>query len=118
MFRPNLTCYIRHQDGYDAYGMPIQGKKVKEPCAVVKKVLVSDKTSVRADSSASRGNARELEAETVFLLSPKTIAKIDSLLEIHGDSFRIISMHARFAISGRLDHYECNCTYWRELSEI
>lgn len=115
MFRPNLTCFVREQGGYDAYGMPIQGKKKKEPCAVVKKILINDKTSVRADSSASRGNARELEANTVILLSPTTIARIDSLIELHGDSFRIKSMHARFAISGRLDHYECECTYWREL---
>lgn len=117
MFRPNQNCVIRKQDGHDMYGMPKPGAKKKERCAIVRLKQLNDKSSVRADSSASRGNAREIEASVLILLQPNTIAEIDSIIEIFGDRYRIMSMNPQFAISGRLDHYEVECDYWSEIEE-
>lgn len=117
MFKPNLDCVIRQKAGSDVYGMPTYGARKKERCAIVKKVLRSDKTSVRADSSASRGNARELEADVLILVNPNTTAQIDAIIDVVGDQFRVMSKHGRYSIAGTLDHYELGCTYHSD-SEI
>ena len=117
MFRPNQNCVIRRQDGYTAYGMPKLGTRKKERCAIVKLKVRNDKTSVRADSSASRGNARELEADVLILLSANTVAQHDAVIEFEQRQYRIISMNPRYAISGKLDHYEVECTYWSETEQ-
>lgn len=117
MFRPNQNCVIRKQGGHDIYGMPKPGAKKKERCAIVRLKIINDKSSVRADSSASRGNARELESSALILLQSNTIADIDSIIELRGDQYRIMSLNPQFAISGRLDHYEAECNYWSEIEE-
>lgn len=118
MFRPNLNCVVRQKSGYDIYGMPTHGIRKKERCAIVKKVLRNDKTSVRADSSASRGNARELEADVLVLVDPNTTAEIDALLDVAGDRLRVMSKHGRYSIGGKLDHYELGCTYYSDSEEM
>lgn len=118
MFRPNLDCVVRQKGGTDVYGMPIHGARKKERCAIVKKVLRNDKTSVRADSSASRGNARELEADVLILVSPQTTAEIDAILDTVGDTFLVQSKHGRYDIRGRLDHYELGCTYYSDSEDL
>ena len=75
MFRPNLTCIISVSSGEtDVYGKPMPAKRVTERCAIVKLDIKNTKTSVRADTSASRGNARELIADSVILLTKNTVA--------------------------------------------
>ncbi len=114
MFRPNLNCVIKKQGSYDQYGMPIVGQRVKERCAVVRLRNFNEKSSVRADSSASRGNAREMQASVLILLQANTQAEHDCVIELNKDQYRIMSMHARFNIAGKVDHYEVECTYWSE----
>lgn len=114
MFRPNQDCVVRMQDGHDLYGMPKLGARKKERCAIVKLKVKNDKSSVRADSSASRGNARELEADVLLLLGPKTMAEHDAIIEIANNQYRVMSVNPRFSISGKLDHFEVGCTYWSE----
>lgn len=118
MFRPNLDCVVRQKNGSDVYGMPAYGSRKKERCAVVKKVLRNNKTSVRADSSASRGNARELEADVLILIGANTTAQIDAILDVAGDRFRVMSKHGRYSIAGKLDHYELGCTYFSDLEDM
>lgn len=117
MFRPNLQCVVRQKSGNDVYGMPTYGSRKRERCAVVKKVLRNNKTSVRADSSASRGNARELEADVLVLVFPNTTAEIDAILDLAGDRFRVISKHGRYSLRGALDHYELGCTYFSDTED-
>lgn len=113
MFRPNTPCVIHAASGNtDIYGMPIPGAKIKERCSVVKMLLLNEKSAVRADTSATRGNAREMEADTVLLLAPNTVAAIDDNIELRGHQFRVMSMSSRFGVMGNLDHYEAKCTYW------
>lgn len=115
MFRPNQKCSVRATDAFDAYGQPVPGLKKKEDCAVVTYRVFNKKTSVRADSSASKGSALELEADLIILLSPKTVAKIDSIVEVLGNRFRISYIEPRLDIAGRIDHYQCGGTYWNEI---
>jgi hypothetical protein len=113
MFRPNIRCVIQLASGKnDVRGQPIPGPNVPERCAVVKLVTKNEKSSVRADSSASRGNALELEADSVILLTTGTRAQIDDIIIIGGYKLRIMAKQPRFDVSGRLDHYEINAAMW------
>lgn len=113
MFRPNKSCVVHAASGKtDVYGMPLPGLKYKEMCSVVKLALLNEKSAVRADTSATRGNARELEADTVLLMSKKTIANMDDNVEVMGHQFRIVRLEPRNDVMGNLDHYEVHCTYW------
>ncbi|EXX00878.1 hypothetical protein J888_1229 [Acinetobacter baumannii 44327_5] len=114
MFRPNQTCVVRSIAGYSVYGQPQEGKRKREKCAIVRYVIKNEKSSGRADSSATRGNAREQQADAIFLMSPNTTADIDSVIELHSHDFRVVSKEPRFAISGRLDHFEVGCSYWSD----
>jgi hypothetical protein len=75
-------------------------------------VMSNEKSAVRADTSATRGNAREMEADAVLLLAKNTVANIDDNVELMGHQFRIMSMHPRVDLLGDIDHYEVKCTYW------
>ena len=113
MFRPNQNCFIQKSSGKtDVYGMPVPGAKVKERLAIIELNIASEKSSVRADTSASRGNAQELEVVSKFLLAKTTAAQINDILIYGGHSFRVKSMFPRHDLQGSLDHYEVTCTFW------
>ena len=94
--------------------MPVPGRKVPERMAIIKLNMVAVKSSVRADSSASRGNAHEMEVVSKFLLTKNTSAEIDDILIYGSNGFRIISIFPRHDLRGRLDHHEVTCTYWSQ----
>lgn len=73
---------------------------------------MSEKSAVRADTSASRGNARELVSDIDVLLSPKTVARIDDIIEVAGFKFRISRVCMRHNLQGRLDHFQIGGTFW------
>lgn len=112
MFLPNLKCRIQKSASKDVYAQSRPGRYVTERCAIVKLVVVSDKTSVRADSSASRGNSREVEISSVILLEATTQANIDDILEVAGARLQITGKSPRYDVAGRLDHYEITAQIW------
>jgi len=113
MFRPNQNCTIRRSSSKtDVYGQPLPGSTVSERCAIVKLNVQNMKSSVRADTTASRGTAQEKQVEALILLDPKTVASIDDIMEVHGVVLRIVSMFPRHSVSGQLDHYEVTGTIW------
>ncbi len=113
MFRPNQSCTIVVASGRtDVYGQPLAATRVAERCAVVRLITTNQPSSVRADSSASRGAAKEVVSDSLILLAKSTAANIDDLIEINGSKLRILSKHPRFAINGRLDHYEITASIW------
>lgn len=112
MFRANQYCRLQLSSGNDVYGQPLPFIYRKERCAVVKLVLTSTRSTVRADSSATRGNARELQAQSIILLSPRTHAHINDIIEIGDVRLRIEGIFARHDVLGRLDHYEINAAVW------
>lgn len=115
MFKPNLNCRVQVSSGKtDVFGQPVPGVYVNERCAVVKLDLSNNKSSVRADSSATRGNALEEEASSVILLEKTTRANKDDIIEVSSIKLRIVSRQPRFDVSGRLDHYEINATIWSQ----
>lgn len=114
IFRPKNKCVVISNAGTDVYGMPKPGIRKSESCSVVRFIVRNEKSSVRADSSASRGNAMELEADGIFLMGIDTSAEIDDLIEMNAHRMRVMGKHARFNASGALHHYEIHCTYWSD----
>jgi hypothetical protein len=113
MFRANQNCRVQLASGKnDVHGQPIPGRFIPERCAIVKLIVINEKSSVRADSSATRGNARELEAESVILLPPTTQARIDDIIIVSGFQLRIMAMQPRYDVGGRHDHFEVNAAMW------
>ena len=107
LFRPNTTCQLYSQSGqYDLYGKKAFSSAKTVPCAVVSYDLSRMKSSVRVDSSGSRGRADELVGVARFLF-PKTVtvARGDVVAK---DSYwlKVIEVHPRYGVDGRLDHFE------------
>lgn len=112
IFTPKNRCMVIKNGGTDLYGMPKPGIRHIEKCSIVKLLVGNEKSSVRADSSASRGNAMELEADGVFLMATTTKAQVDDLIELGANQLRVMGFHPRYNAAGVLHHYEMHCTHW------
>lgn len=112
MIRPNVSCTITEQKGTDVYGQAKLALPRKTRCNVVTLVVTSEKTSVRADSSGSRGNVDELVSLSKLLFLPRDDMGIGSKIEVSGVSLRVIGRQLRFTVSGKLDHIEVDCEVW------
>lgn len=113
MFQPNQTVVITQKSGQtDMYGQPKGSTRVKEKCAIVKLEIRNVSTTVRSDSSASRGHGKELVADALLLFTKTTAVQIDDKIEIAGGAFRVIAKHPRFNVAGVLDHYEVSGQIW------
>lgn len=117
LFNPNATCVIVKTVSFNKYGEPERYDRITEKCAVLRAKRNIKKSSVRADSSASRGNAIENIADYWLILMPDTKAEINDLIEIHDVQVKIIELIPRFGLSGKHDHTEAKCTMWNEVEE-
>lgn len=115
LFRPNTTCVLIKNSGYNMYGEPIREERITEKCALLNAGLSMKKSSVRADSSASRGNALETTADYWLILMPDTKAELDDLIEIHGVQVKINQLIPRYSLRGQHDHTEALCSMWNEV---
>ena len=114
LFSPNQRCVLVKMGNMDIYGQKHVEKRITENCAILKSKKNSTKSSVRADSSASRGNAQEITADYWLILENSTQADIDDLIEFRGLRLKIIGLHPRFSIRGEHDHTEALCKIWNE----
>lgn len=114
MLRPNQWCVLQKGAGNDLYGQTIEGVKSRERCSVVSFPTNDVKSSVRTDSSASRGNAHEFQTDAVVLLTNKTKAVLHDILIIRDMMLRISEVHPRWNVNGVLDHFECKLTIWTQ----
>ncbi|QIG69078.1 hypothetical protein EVB78_045 [Rhizobium phage RHph_N1_15] len=105
MFTPNLTGSLMRKTGRNLDGEETYGTPVGIGLSIVNLATSSQKTSVRSDSSASRGQADEMVAERGKILTKETVA-VDDLLSLSGSVFRILGMHPRYTVMGALDHNE------------
>ncbi len=109
--RPRIPCIVTPTIGFDVHSQEQLGNAVHTKCTVISLSLISGPTSVRTDSSASRGSAAERTAIARLLFAPG-IAKIDMKVEIHGRSLRIMAIDPRFTMGGTHDHDEVDLTIW------
>lgn len=108
-FTPNLVGKLRRKTGNNIYGQSVLADEIDCPFAVVNAKRQSEKTSVRADSSASRGMADEITTGLGCILVPKTQEiDIGDEFAFDGDTYTITSKHVRRSVFGMIDHFECD----------
>jgi hypothetical protein len=69
-------------------------------------------TSVRTDSSASRGNAEEMTAAAKILFQVSAKPQRGDRFVIHGIVLRIETVEPRADTFGQLDHWETTLVLW------
>ncbi len=115
MYIPKQTCVVTTASNEtDVYGKPIPGARHKERCAIVAIIESDEKTSVRSDSSATRGNAREILYDAVILFGPRTKAKMHDIVQVNGYKMEVMTVQPRYDIDGKLDHYQFDLKIWTE----
>jgi hypothetical protein len=108
-FTPNLIGKLFRPVARDIYGRGQFADPVDCQFAIVNAKRQSVKTSVRADSSASRGNADEITTGLGRILVAKHVeVEIGNLFEFDGDTYEIVSTHIRRSVLGEIDHFECD----------
>lgn len=106
MFRPNLKCKLATYEKADGYGKRQYGPWKTVPCAIVKLVQESKKTSVRTDSSATRGTAQEILANARLLFPKYVSLKPGDRVSILGFELTVVSVFPRHNVLGNQDHWE------------
>lgn len=107
MFQPNAMGKLARVTGRDLYARVTYGEDADCPFGRVNMAIGAQKTSVRADSSASRGSADEIAAQRAKILVPAFVEmSIEDRFTADGRVFKISVIHPRFSIAGDLDHYE------------
>ncbi|MEX6316108.1 hypothetical protein AB6G19_23200 [Providencia manganoxydans] len=110
-WQSKATIY-RKSAGANIYGEPTLSFAGKSPVGFVKFIESYDKSSVRADSSASGGKA-DIDLFDAVLIFPKTAnLKIDDVLLIEGVKLEVKRVHNRFGLRGKAGHFEVGANLW------
>lgn len=113
MYRPNTTGMLSRADAKNEFAERSYSDPVEVACAVVFLKTMIVKTTVRSDSSATRGNAEELTAQAKVLFSPSTDVKMNDKFEKDGVALRVVGVQPRRAVTGKLDHIEVDMEAWQ-----
>lgn len=117
-FIPNTDSVVIRQEEsvFNRFGEPeFREKRIPVRCAIIKLDLMRSKTAVRQDSSASRGQASEEEANVRLLFPPSFDIRIGDLVALNvapQDMLRVLSVMPRLDIAGRLDHFQVDLEVW------
>lgn len=106
MFRPNTSCDHLRRLGRDLHAREVFADAVTIPIAIISLENRIQVTTVRADSSASRGSAEEGIAQARILVSPKLAISVDDRVVIDAITYRVIATHVRRTVFGVKDHIE------------
>ena len=113
MFEPNVKGKLSRIVSRDVHGRATFSEPTECPFGIVNLNVGSEKTVVRADSSASRGSAEETAAlRAKILVPPYVTIAIGDKFEFQGMSFKIASTHYRISVMGSVDHIECDMDMW------
>lgn len=118
--RPNTPCWIVSMtNSFDGHGQPVfKTKKRKTKCSIVSLHDASGKTTVRADSSASRGQADERLADGRLLLKPNEQVRLGDIVEVKTDrvsdiiKIQITRIFRRVDIAGKVHHIDVEGDIW------
>ena len=112
MLRAHTPCTVTPTGNFDVYGQEQPGIPYASKCAVVKIQSRDEPSSVRTDSSGSRGYADETKIQARLLFYPDTPLKRGDKVELLGMTIRIIEIMPRIDIHGRLDHLQVDGVMW------
>lgn len=111
-FIGTVPAELSRKTGNNRVGEPIYGETQSLRVGVVHLIRQIAKTSVRTDSSASRGNAEEKVATAKLLLPVSARPRNGDRLIVVEMKMRIENIEPRFDVFGDLDHYETTLVLW------
>jgi hypothetical protein len=106
MFFPRHVGIFRSLKGRNKYGEPIYTGPIPVRCSIIHLKASSEKTTVRADSSASRGSAEEEIADAKLLLPPALHVFLGDHFTINGFELLVTKIEPRYNVLGKHDHNE------------
>lgn len=110
MFIPNTRAYwLKKADKRTLTGKDSFSAPRLIPLSIVSIKDTSAPTSVRADSSGSRGAAEQHEAAAKVLIPPQFAIQRGDVLRIADMKVQITTIEPRRDIFGKLDHNEVDC---------
>lgn len=112
MLRPNVCCTIERLAGHDLYGGRALSKPQTTQCAVVKLLSAREASTVRADSSASRGGARQIQADARLLFPTSVALDEGDRVTVSGIRLHVKSIRPRFDAFGAHHHNEVDLDIW------
>lgn len=112
MINPTVPCVVVKTNGTDVYGRVQMGQRVRTKCNIVQIVNMREKSSVRADSSASRGRAHEFVNASKLLFQKHIAITLNDIVEILDMKLQVKSVFPRHDVHGKLDHYEVELAVW------
>jgi len=116
VFIPNRIAYIRRKSKTtDMYGQHTYGQKEAIHYALVRYDTVIEDSTVRADSSATRGNIKEFHASGRILVEKRHNPDFGDLVIVEGRVYQIKGVEIRFNVLGKLDHYQCELEKYEDL---
>ena len=101
---PNVPATLRQQQGYDLQGKPAWGRGVAIKVAIVTLKNKVERSSVRADSSASRGRIEETRADGIVLVPAGIEIGLQDRLSLLGATYEVASVFPRVELNGQLGH--------------
>lgn len=107
VLKMTVPCWIYKYLKSDGFGAPQYAvRPIKTVCSIVDVKDEDNKTTVRVDSSATKGNAKE-QTYDVRMLIPKTIniGLMDKVVA-GGYRMKVVRISPRRNVFGRLDHIE------------
>lgn len=108
-----VPCKIARATGrFDNSGNELYGPDRPALCAVVKLNNRSEKSTVRADSSGSRGAAQEVLADIVLLFKAPNAPQLEDRITIDGMQVIVTARMPRHLVTGAIDHYQVECEKW------
>jgi hypothetical protein len=106
MFIPNIPCQIYRRTGLTGFGKPTFTGPLPGMCGVIRLEEMSNKTSVRADSTASRGSAKETVTASRMLFPASLTLNAGDVVKVLGRTLTVQSTWPRHDVSGRFDHWQ------------
>lgn len=112
MFIPNNFGLLSRTNGRNIYGEPKFSTPKRVPCGIVNNKVSTEKTPVRADSSADRGAAEEEIAAAKILFPATVVIGKGDKFQIYDMTLRVIGVEIRVSIGGVIDHKEVDFAIW------
>lgn len=106
VIKMNVPCIVVNVMGFDAFGQPRMSPKRPSKCAVLKLELISQASTIRADSASSKGHADDEMANLHVLMAKNEHITIDDLIEVNGQLFKVNGYRPRYDVLGKIDHIE------------
>ncbi|WP_374335523.1 hypothetical protein [Methyloversatilis sp.] len=105
LFNKMTPCKIRSKSETNLYGQASWGLYRASKCSVIKLKTSVGNTTVRADSSGTRGHADERILDAVLLFLPSDMVRMGDEVTVGGIVGEVISIEGIFDIYGKIDHY-------------